>query len=783
MARIKAWWWLIFITLFSCVLLFPVSRHRVPLPLDVLVGSYYPWLDYKWGYSVGVPVKNASLSDVISQLYVWRRFAMDTIRQGTWPLWNPYSHSGMPLMANWYSGVFYPLNLLMLGLGNLNGWTAMIFLQLVLSQILMYLFLRVLIRPKIACLAGAATFALSGFMMTNLEYVTVGHTFLWLPAILLVVHRAAVSGRTRDLLYLPFLVFMQLTAGAIFPLVYSFMVCGAYLLYLKFIRGGGSVWLRVAGLIAIGVCLASAQIIPSLELATRSIRFADTGIVEHGYGLLPAGNLAAFIAPDIFGNPATGNFRGFLGYQETSGYFGLAGLFLILVSLPRLLKTGLFRFWFWMAVVFLVLAFANPLSVLVYKWHLPILSASFASRALLPFTFSVSVLVAYAVSLSVRVFFPRWIPGFTAAFLVISGLVLVYHNDLVAVRNLMLPGLVLFLAGGGLLVFKKPVPRTVFLLGLILFDLGRYFFKFTPFSPPEFDYPRTPVIKFLQSEKGYFRTDREKGPVLPPNSQVAYGLATPSGYDPMALYTNTLFYNGFYNHDPAASATTTPVITRYQELTSYSSSGLDLFGVKYLAVLKRDESGKFRPWGRITDSRLTGSRFRSVFTDGVTVVLENSGALPRAMVYTDFTVSPETDAVLRELTGGYDFYHRLIVDKSPQGMVARPGQPVAADITLYTPGEVEINLNATTSGFLVLTDTAYPGWTASVDDQPADILTAFGIFRAVRVSAGSHRVIFKYLPGSFLAGLSLTVFSLILILYLSRQLSVSCCSSSASRRP
>ncbi len=353
MGRIKRYSWLIFIFCLSCILLFPVIRGRVPLPLDALTGSYYPWLDYKWGYSVGVPVKNASLSDVFSQLYVWRSHAVDQIRTGIFPLWNPHSYSGMPLLANWQSAVLYPLNLLMLVFGNLTGWTLLVFLQLLLSQVFMYLFLRTINRSKIACLTGSVIFCLSGYMMTNLEYVTVGHTFLWLPAGLLILNRYLTAGKTRYLLYLPFIIYLQTTAGAVYPLVYSCFIFGAYLIYLKLYDRYKLPLLRPILFLILGFFFSAIQIIPTAELAARSIRFTDPNIIEHGFGLLPLKYLSTLISPDIFGNPGTNNFRGFLGYQETSGYFSLTGLAVLIVSLPWLLRIKYGRFWTILAILFL----------------------------------------------------------------------------------------------------------------------------------------------------------------------------------------------------------------------------------------------------------------------------------------------------------------------------------------------------------------------------------------------------------------------------------------------
>jgi hypothetical protein len=49
-------------------------------------------------------------------------------------------------------------------------------------------------------------------------------------------------------------------------------------------------------------------------------------------------------------------------------------------------------------------------------------------------------------------------------------------------------------------------------------------------------------------------------------------------------------------------------------------------------------------------------------------------------------------------------------------------------------------------GFLVVSDTLVPGWTARVDDRPAPLIRADLAFRAVPVPAGRHRVEMRYDP-------------------------------------
>src|SRR5207247_1360779 len=100
--------------------------------------------------------------------------------------------------------------------------------------------------------------------------------------------------------------------------------------------------------------------------------------------------------------------------------------------------------------------------------------------------------------------------------------------------------------------------------------------------------------------------------------------------------------------------------------------------------------------------------------------------------------------------------------EGPQ-MVERAGVPESgtAGVVDYRSNRVVCEVDAKTSGFLVLLDTYYPGWCAYVDGRDAEILRANFAFRAVEVPAGKHQVEFVYRPQSFYAGLTVTSLALL----------------------
>jgi hypothetical protein len=81
---------------------------------------------------------------------------------------------------------------------------------------------------------------------------------------------------------------------------------------------------------------------------------------------------------------------------------------------------------------------------------------------------------------------------------------------------------------------------------------------------------------------------------------------------------------------------------------------------------------------------------------------------------------------------------------------------------------VVVDVDTQTGGLLVLADTDYPAWTATVDGVPTRILRANLAFRAVEVPAGTKQVEFVYRPGWLLPGVLVSIIALLVMLLLFR---------------
>jgi hypothetical protein len=87
-----------------------------------------------------------------------------------------------------------------------------------------------------------------------------------------------------------------------------------------------------------------------------------------------------------------------------------------------------------------------------------------------------------------------------------------------------------------------------------------------------------------------------------------------------------------------------------------------------------------------------------------------------------------------------------------------------ARIVRYEPEEVVVDALVAAPALLVLTDTYYSGWHATVNGEPVPILRADHAFRGIHLEPGRSQVIFRYAPASVRFGTLVSLLALAVVI-------------------
>jgi hypothetical protein len=720
-------------------------KGLIPVPADTIIGLYNPYRDYYAAtYPRGIPYKNYMITDPVRQQYPWKYLTINLEKKLQIPAWNPYTFMGQPLLANIQSGALYPLNIIFFILPFEYAWGFFILSESLLAAFFMYLYLKNLKIHEFAAVFGSISFAFSGFFISWLEWGNVIHTAIWFPLVLLSVDKIILNlkfqkSKTVWSLIFLFSIISSFFAGHLQVFFYGFILTLLYLIAMIFnLKERKATLITFVSLLFGFVILSLPVWLPALKFILLSARNVDQNFHTIQGWFLPWQNLIQFVFPDFFGNPATLNYWGIWNYGEFIGYIGLGGLFFALLSIFRKDKKTLFFF----GILLLSLIFALPtiFAKLPYKFNLPFISTSQPTRLIFLADFSLSVLAALGLDFIFKIPKKKIIAlliGFSLLIIFAWFSVLVIFkanlgsNFIVTKQNLIFPT-VIFLMNLllilGFIIFKNRKILNILSLLIILvlvIDLFRFGWKYTPFTNKNYLYPDTKILKYLKQNLGDFRIMTDDSRIFPPNFSVMYNIQSLDGYDPLYLEN--------YGELAAAMARSRPNIdkpfgfNRIITPQNYHTRLIDLFGVKY--VLTLDD---------IEDQHL-----KKVAQEGETKLYKNINVYPRAFFIQSLnSVSNKQEAI--------NFMFKNINNLRSQAVILnQPGLKkewsfvkAQANIRVYSENKIVIDTKNTGDGFLVLTDSYYPNWHAAVDGKETKIYLTDYNFRGVVIPAGKHTVEF-----------------------------------------
>ena len=781
MKKVKGLWPFIFITIIVLLFFLPVFKGNIPFPGDLLANQNPYKTQSFLGYAPGGYPNKAQGPDVITEIYPWRFFSVESLKQGFIPFWNPHNFSGNPQMADFQTGIFYPLNFLYLLLPFNISWTIIIMLQPLFAGFFMYLFLKKGIGIKdFPSVIGAISFGFSSYMSVWIEYGNIGSTLLWLPLALLLTKYYFKRSSLTNFLGLAGVLSISILAGYIQGVFYIYVLCFIYYNYLTFCAKGEfkkhkKNFLFLVSL-ALPFLLTSFQVLPTLEIFSQSTRGAYT-LSQIQTNLAPVFTWVTILFSDFFGNPATRNYWIDGTYIERVMYSGSLILFFMFYAVFSKVEYVEKKLFVVIGIISLIIATNLPFIKYFYLIPISVISTTIPTRELSIFIFCVIVVGAMGLEyfLENKEFKKIFAYLYLGIIIFFWGVVLIgiklfpsiSQNLKISEHNLIIPTVIIILTIAAVLI--KNINKKVSLIlitVLVVFDLLYFFNKITPFSPQELMYPSTPVVNYLQKNAGLYRFWGYGLGYIPSNFQSVDKTYSPEGNDPLhiSLYGQLLSSsrNGKLPDTlPRPDANIAPGYgVGDLKNNFYRKRMLDLLGVKYI-LNEEDMLDIWRAEDLATFPKESYSLVSRIYP---WQIYENKNVVPRFFITGNFVLSKNKSETLSLIYNkNINLKTTVVLENHPEMSI---DTKVSGNATLisYKPNEVIFKTNTSGNSLLFLSDNYYPEWSVKVDGAFSKILVADYAFRAVEIPKGSHTVEFFYDPKSFKLGLGISLLTLLLIL-------------------
>src|SRR6185436_17122144 len=307
---------------------------RVLSSADVLFTSY-PWR----GLAPGLRPGNDLLTDPAHLFQPWLIYAVSEAWQGRIPLWNPHVFAGSPFFANPQSALLFPLNWVALIVPVAWAFALIAILKVAAIGLAMYWFLRVRALHPLAALMGAISFMWSGLVIVWLQW-SYATTLIFFPMLFASVEWLRIRPGRRAIALVALTVALGVWAGYPQGLALALASASAWALW----RAHGaavSFMLRYAAGVALGLVLASIQLLPFIEYARLSAVLAtrEAWMPTMSVSFRSAINL---LVPYYYGSPTGGDYWGEWNFNETAVSVGLAPWLLFTLALIARRRGALF---------------------------------------------------------------------------------------------------------------------------------------------------------------------------------------------------------------------------------------------------------------------------------------------------------------------------------------------------------------------------------------------------------------------------------------------------------
>jgi hypothetical protein len=692
-----------------------------------------------------------SSGDFTDQFFAFRTFMAEELWSGRLPLWNPFTFSGAPFLADIQSAVYYPIGLLVILFSGQGGLPLVaveieVILHYFLASLFVYLFVKHLTRSRVAGLASGIIYAYGSYLTSYPKLqmaILEGQT--WVPLALLAISLAADEerqGRGRRsaawLMLGGVALGLSALAGHGQTLLLAAYTVLAYLIFKFFAlwwaqdgRGKVALAARLLLLPAVALGLGAAQLIPSFEYMQLSTR-AQMSFSRASGGFLFS-DLLALVLPGL-----------------RVIYVGILPLILAILALV-LKRRRETIFWGIMALLALLLSLGGKTFVFTFLY---LFAPGFnlfkgQERALQVFSLAVAILAGYGTAMlehpmartakhryAAICCLLRWatIGAVVLAILAYWG-TLLNPPEVGEVSDLLERSVLLVI----LLVLSTAVLHLrlrrrlegwrlgLLLIPILVFDLfslnlGRDLQRFRArdrFQPP-------PVVQFLQNQPAPFRIWHERQ--LPGNFGVVWRLEDTGGISPLRLERYQRFLNALPN-DRARSLLNVQVAFTWEHVL---------------------------PDGHLVEE------YSDPEQDAYFFRIE--GAAPPAYVVYSAQIELDDSAALKRLAApDFDPRQQVILAQDP-GLELPGAGSATVEILERLPNRLVLEVDTDADGILVLSEIDYPGWQATVDGRQVPILRANTLFRALPLQAGQHRIEMVFKPWTVFVGLAISVLTLLVVL-------------------
>ena len=135
---------------------------------------------------------------------------------------------------------------------------------------------------------------------------------------------------------------------------------------------------------------------------------------------------------------------------------------------------------------------------------------------------------------------------------------------------------------------------------------------------------------------------------------------------------------------------------------------------------------------------------------GQTVPIQNPYALGNAWFVDKISYAKNANEEILKV-GQIDLRHEAVADEkfhAQLGDAVTQDTTSTVDIKSYEPNQLTYEVNSGKGGVVVFSEVYYPGWTATIDGEPAELGRVNYILRALNVKPGKHEVVLSFFPKS-----------------------------------